>query len=50
MTCWSTGERAETALGLITEGCSVVSDYMLISILSVSFEALDMSCVEVAGT
>ena len=34
----------ETALGLVTEGCIVVPDHMLISILSMSVEALEMSC------
>ena len=33
-------------LGLETEACIVVSDGMLISILSVLVEALEMSCAE----
>ena len=47
MTCWLTDERLKTALGLITEGCIVVSD-MVISILSVSVKHLEMSCAEAA--
>ena len=43
MTCWSTEEGAKTALELITEGCILVSDRMLISILYMSVEALEMS-------
>ena len=46
MTCWSTEECPETALGLVTEGCIVVADRMLISILSMLVEPLDMSCAE----
>ena len=46
MTCSSTVERPETALGLVTEGYIVVSDHMLISILSMSVETLEISCVE----
>ena len=46
MICWSTVERWETALGLVTEGCIVVSDHMLISILSMSVEPPEMSCAE----
>ena len=42
MTCWLTKESMETALGLVTEGCIVVSDHMLISILSVWVEALEI--------
>ena len=45
-TCWSTVEHWETAQGLVTEGCIVVSDCMLISIISVSVERLEMSCAE----
>ena len=41
-------EHSETALGLVTEGCIVVSDCMLISLLSVSVEALEMLCAEAA--
>ena len=46
MTCWSTKEGLETALGLVTEGCIVMSDLMLISIISVLFEPLEMTCAE----
>ena len=42
MACWSTEEYDETVLELVTEGCIVVSDHMLISILSMSVEALEM--------
>ena len=42
MTCWSTKECLETALGLVTEDCIVVSDHMLISILSVLVEPMEM--------
>ena len=35
-------------LGLVTECCIVVSDCMLISILSVLVEPLEMSCTEAA--
>ena len=49
MTWWSTVECLVTTLGLVTEGCSVVSDCMLISIQSVSVEPLEMSFAEVAG-
>ena len=49
MTCWSTEECAEGALGLVTESCIMVSvDCMLISILSVSVEAVEMSYAETA--
>ena len=48
MTCWSTVECSETALRLVTEGCIVVSDHMLISILSMSLEPLEMLCAEAA--
>ena len=44
MNLWLTEERPETMLGLATEGCIVVSDRMLISILSMLVEALEMSC------
>ena len=44
--CLLTKECLETALGLETEGCIVVSDCMLISILSVSVKVLEMLCVE----
>ena len=48
MTCWSTEEFPETAVGLVTYGvCNVVSvDRVLISILSMSVEALNMLCPE----
>ena len=48
MTCWLNGELWETGLGLVTEGCIVVSDRMLIPILSMSIEPLEMSCAEAA--
>ena len=48
MTYWSTEQRWETALGLVTEHCIVVSDCMLISILSVSVESLELLCAEAA--
>ena len=48
MTCWSTVECRETALVPVTEGCIVVSDHLLIATLSVSVEALEMSCAEAA--
>ena len=48
MTSWSTKECWETVLGLVTEGCIVVSDYMPILLLSVSVEPLEMSCAEAA--
>ena len=46
MTCWSTKEHAETALGLVTEGSIVVYDCMLILILCMLEEALVMLCAE----
>ena len=46
MTCWIAKEPAKTALGLATEGCIVVSDRMLISILFLSLELLEMLCAE----
>ena len=46
MTCWLPEEYPETALGLVTEGCIVGSDRMLIFILSMLVEALEMSCAE----
>ena len=48
MTCWLTKEHWEAAPGLVTEGCIVVSDHMLImiSILSVQVEPLEMLCAE----
>ena len=48
MTCWSTDERWETALGLVAKNCIVVSNRMLISILSMSVEPLEMLCAEAA--
>ena len=35
-------------LGLLTEGCIVVSDCMLISILSTTVDLLEMLCAEAA--
>ena len=46
MTCWSSVECWETTLELATEGCSVVSHRILISILYMSVEPLEMSCAE----
>ena len=46
MTAWFTS--LQTALGLVTEGCIVVSDCMLISILSILVEPLEMLCAEAA--
>ena len=46
MTCWPTVKRWETTLEFVTEGCIVVSDRILISILSMSVEPLEMSCAE----
>ena len=42
MTCWSTEEHLETLLGIVTEGCFLMSD----RILFMSVEALKMSCAE----
>ena len=42
MTCWSTKEHWETALGLATEGSIVVFDHILISKVSVLIEPLEM--------
>ena len=50
MTCWSTVERWEITLGLVTESSIVVSDHMLISILSMSVEPLKMLCAEEADS
>ena len=49
ITCWLTEEHPEVEMGLvISGGCNVVSvDRMLISILSVSVEALEMLCAVV---
>ena len=49
MTCWLTKECAETALGLVTEGYFVVSDCMLITILSMLVEDLEMLYAEAAA-
>ena len=38
MTFWSTVDRWEIALGLVTKVCIVVSEHMLISVLSMSVE------------
>ena len=46
MTCWSTVEFWELVLGLITEGCIVMSDCILVSILYMLFEALEVLCAE----
>ena len=48
MTCWSIVECWETALGLVSEGCVVVSDHILISIPSMLVECLQMLCAETA--
>ena len=48
MTCWLTEKHPETVLELVTEGCIVVFDRLLISKLSVSVEPLEVSCVEAA--
>ena len=42
------GFHWETVLELVTEGCIVVSDSMLISILSMLVEPLEMLCAEAA--
>ena len=44
----SVKECPETALGLVIEGCIVVSDRMLFSTLSVLVEALEMLCAKAA--
>ena len=44
MTCWSTVGHWKTTVGLAIDGCCVVSDHMLISILSVSVEGLEILC------
>ena len=46
MAYWSAKKHWETALGLVTEGCIVVPDRMLISMQSMSVEPLEMLCVE----
>ena len=48
MTCLSTVEYWETTLRLPINDCCLVSDLMLISILSMSVEHLEMSCTEAA--
>ena len=47
---WPAGQlkNAKNCAGLVTEGCIVVSDCMLISILSMSAEPLEMSSTEAA--
>ena len=49
MTYWLTKEAAKTALWLVTEGCIVVSDRMLIFILFLSVEPLEMLCAAVVN-
>ena len=46
MSCLSIEEHWETALGLVTEGCIVVSDCMLSSILSMLVDPLEMPCAK----
>ena len=46
MTCWLIKEPWETVLGIASKVGIVVSDCILISVLSVSLEPLEMSCVE----
>ena len=46
MTRWLTEENWETVLGLVTEGCIVVSDCMVISILSMLVEPLEILWAE----
>ena len=46
--CFHLCKCLQTALGLETEGFIVVSDRKLISVLSMSVEALEMSCAEAA--
>ena len=46
MTCWFTVERWQTTLELADDGCCLVSDRTLISILSMSVEPLEMLCSE----
>ena len=40
MACWSTVDRWETVLELVTEGCILVSDHMLSSILTMLVNVL----------
>ena len=44
MTCCSTTECTETALGFVTQGWNAVSDHTLISIIFMLVEALEMLC------
>ena len=49
MTCWSTVQHFEATLGLVIEGCSLVSARIMISILAIfamSLQSLEMSCAE----
>ena len=46
MTCRSTVECWETTLGIAIDGCCVVSDHMLIPLLSMSVEPLQKLCAE----
>ena len=48
MTCWLTDEHWDTTLGLAMDGCCVLSEHMLISILSVSVDPMEMSWGEAA--
>ena len=50
MNCWSAVEHWKSTLGLVTESCIVVSDHMLISILSMSVEPLKILCAEEADS
>ena len=42
MTCWSTDGVWDTSLGLTMDGWCVVSEHMLVSILSVSVDPREM--------
>ena len=46
MTCWLIEEYWETALELLTEGCIMLADRMLISILFGLVEPLEILCAE----
>ena len=48
MTCWSTEASLEIALRLVTKGCIVVSDRMLISTQTEPVEPLKISCAGAA--
>ena len=48
MACWSTDETWDPTLGLAMNGWDVVSQPMLISILSVSVDPCEMSWAEAA--